>query len=182
MTTNRIRAATTELKKDQRKTLDDPKSEVRSRLYIKATEDIVIVAVDRIMIPDSLQNQRKSDYVVLERKRTHIIELKGIHIDEAFDQIRETVYFFDGSEETKEWTAGRDILDAYISSPNRQRVPNLPSKKEKELARLLYVRSQSRPSDMFELIHFVKVVEHQRKLAVHGRQILTSHEAPLEFG
>lgn len=60
-------------------------------------------------------------------------------------------------------------------------MPAIHSQAEKDLARMLVTRCKTKPQDMFQLIHFVKVVQKQKKLAVNGRQILTSNDAPLEF-
>lgn len=127
---------------------------------------------------------KKSDFLVwtLKSGKTHIIELKGKNIEAAFEQIIQTIKVLGEDDDKEELVVGRNVLDAYISSPNQQKVPAIPSQTEKDLARMLVVRCKAKPQNMFQLIHFVKVVQKQKKLAVNGRQILTSNNAPLEFG
>lgn len=74
-----------------------------------------------------------------------------------------------------------EILDSYIVSPERQKIPNIHSNEEKELAKKLIRGSKRRPEDMFQLIHFVKVVASQKKLAESGRQMISSGRAPVEL-
>ena len=93
-----------------------------------------------------------------------------------------TIQALGKNDDTKEPVAGRNILDAYIASPNKQKIPEIHSGKEKELARLLSTKCRIKPKDMFQLIHFVKVVNKQKKIAINGRQIIISNEAPLEVG
>lgn len=184
MISDKVKKYSTKLKKDERQTLCDKRSEAHSVLYIKAFDDIMLVEVDHALVPDQEPQQKKSDFLIwtFNSGKTHIIELKGKHIDEAFGQLISTIEVLGKDDDTKELIMGRNIIDAYISSPNQQKVPAIKSDKEKLLARRLAARCKERPENIFQLIHFVKVVQRQKKIALNGRQILTSNEAPLEFG
>lgn len=183
MISDKVQKYSVKMKKNERQTLRDKRSEAHSVLYIRALDDIMLVEVDHALVPDQKQGQRKSDFLVWTVKsgKTHIIELKGKNVEAAFDQIIQTIKVLGGDDETKELVVGRNVLDAYISSPNQQKVPAIHSQAEKDLARMLVTRCKTKPQDMFQLIHFVKVVQKQKKLVVNGRQILTSNDAPLEF-
>ncbi len=184
MISDKVKKYSTKLKKDERQTLRDKRSEAHSVLYIKAFDDIMVVEVDHALVPDQEPQQKKSDFLIwtLNSRKTHIIELKGKNIDDAFGQIIRTIDVLSEDDDTKELVMGRNILDAYISSPNQQKVPAVASGNEKLLARKLVARCKDKPENMYQLIHFVKVVQRQKKIALNGRQILTSNEAPLEFG
>lgn len=184
MISDSVQKYSVKMKRNERRTLCDKRSDAHSLLYIKALDDLMLVEVDHALIPDQKQKQRKSDFLIWTFKsgETHIIELKGKNIEEAFDQIIQTIKVLEEDDKTKELVAGRNVLDAYISSPNQQKVPATPSTKERALARMLAARCKIKPQNMYQLIHFVKVVQKQKKLAVNGRQILISNDAPLEFG
>lgn len=184
MISDKVQKYSIEMKKDERYTLRDKRSEAHSVLYIKALDDIILIEVDHALVPDQKQQQKKSDFLVwtLKSGKTHIIELKGKNIEAAFEQIIQTINVLGEDDDTKELVTGRNVLDAYISSPNQQKVPAIYSRTEKDLARMLAAKCKIKPQDIFQLIHFVKVVQKQKKLVVSGRKILTSNDAPLEFG
>ena len=165
-------------------TLMDKRSEADSKLYIRAVDDIEVIEVDHGLIPDSRQGQKKSDFLIYAYNagKTHVIELKGKNIDQAFGQLEGTIRALDEGSDTRMLVNGRKVLDAYIVSPGSQKVPDVPSTAEKRLAKLLFARSMEKHKDMFKLIHFVKVVSSQKCLSIKDRKILTSSRAPVEFG
>ena len=110
-----------------------------------------------------------------------MIELKGANIDAAFKQISSTIDYFYDDLELNKYVKLRETLDAYIASPERQRVPDIHSKDEKELVKKLAVRSKCKPADIFKLVHFVKVVKKQKRAVINGRQVIISGQAPLEL-
>lgn len=164
----------------QTKTLEDDRSEVKAKIYIKAMDDLLAVQVDHALIGEE---EKKCDFMVLGKnsQKTHMVELKGTNIDDAFEQITKTVDYFKAEEGLQNVVLSREILDAYIASPERQKVPNIPSFREKELAKRLASGNKNKPKDFFSLIHFVKVVKNQKRMAENGRQIIISGRAPLEL-
>lgn len=170
------------LRAGENKTLIDEKSEAKAKMYIKARDDLKIVNVDHELIEEN-QGVKKCDFLALgmHTNNTHFIELKGVNIEEAFKQIKSTIDYLAGNAELKNWVVGREILDSYIVSPERQKIPNIHSNEEKELAKKLIRGRKRRPEDMFQLIHFVKVVASQKRLAESGRQMISSGRAPVEL-
>ncbi len=166
----------------ENKTLVDTTSEANAKIYIKARDDIKIVNVDHGLIKAD-KKTKKCDFMVLgvNSYKTHMIELKGTHIDDAFKQILYTIEYLFHDSKLNCYVVSREHFDAYIASPERQKIPNVPSLKEKELAKKLARGNKYKPSNIFDLIHFVKVVKNQRKVAKNGRQIIISGRAPLEL-
>ena len=166
----------------EKKTLVDETSEVNAKIYIKAKESLEVVNVDHKLIGEK-QGNKKCDFVVLgvNTNKTHMIELKGANIDAAFKQISSTIDYFYDDLELNKYVKLRETLDAYIASPERQRVPEIHSKDEKELVKKLAVRSKCKPADIFKLVHFVKVVKKQKRAVINGRQVIISGQAPLEL-
>ena len=117
----------------------------------------------------------------INSNKTHMIELKGTNIEEAFKQISNTIEYLFHDTHLNNCVILREVLDAYIASPERQKVPNIPSTREKELAKKLVRGNKHKPDNIFDLIHFVKVVKNQRRAAQSGRQIIISGRAPLEL-
>ena len=126
---------------------------------------------------------RTCDYIVLgvNTNKTHLIELKGANIEEAFLQIGKTIEFLLRDSEVSCLVEEKERMDAYIVSPGRQKIPDIHSQAEKDLAKKLVRGSKVKPRDMYELIRFVKVVPSQKKLSEKGRQILSSGKAPVEL-
>lgn len=168
------------IKAGENKTLEDDRSEVKAKIYIKAKDDLLAVHVDHALIGEGT---KKCDFMIVGQnsQKTHMVELKGANIDEAFRQITLTVDYLKKEDGLKNVVQSREVLDAYIASPERQKVPNIPSSEEKELARKLASGNKNRPKDLFSLIHFVKVVKKQKRVAENGRQIIISSRAPLEL-
>lgn len=166
----------------EKKTLVDETSEVNAKIYIKAKDNLEVVDVDHKLIGEK-QGNKKCDFMVLgvNTNKTHMIELKGANIDAAFKQISSTIDYFRDNLELKKYITLRETLDAYIASPERQRVPDIPSKDEKELVKKLAIGSKCKPGNIFKLVHFVKVVKNQKKVAINGRQVIISGQAPLEL-
>ena len=169
------------LAKGTKYTLTDKTSEVNAKLYIQAKDDLKIIYVDHALLDD--KSKKKCDFMVvgINTNSTHMIELKGKNIEEAFSQISDTIDEFVKDDELKGYVILKEILDAYIVSPDKQKIPNIHSLQEKELAKKLLRGNKQKPKDMFQLIHFVKVIKMQKKVAKNGRQILISGNAPLEL-
>lgn len=167
------------LEKNSKITLKDE----QTKLYIKAKEEIWVITVDRGIIPNIKQAVRKCDYLIYGEIKgtTHLIELKGSVIDEAYKQLNETIKNIIANEDISYLLEGRDVVDAYIVSPNSQKIPKGINSHERELARHLASRCRVRQADITELIHYVKVVPKQARLVKKGRHIECSGQAPVEF-
>lgn len=162
------------------KTLADNRSEVNAKIYLKAKDNLRLVNVDHALIGDK---EKKCDFMAVGENsdKTHMIELKGADIEAAFRQITSTINVFLHDDELKKYVIAREVLDAYIASPERQRVPNIPSLKEREAVRKLAAGNKRKPENIFDLLHFVKVVKNQKKVIGNGRQLIISGRAPLEL-
>lgn len=75
----------------------------------------------------------------------------------------------------------RITVDAYIVSPNTQRIPKGINSHERELAKSLALKCRSKPADIVSLINYVKVVPKQVKLVKERQRIVCSGQAPVEF-
>lgn len=166
----------------EKRTLLDEKSEVNAKIYIKAKDNIRIVYVDRGLINQE-KKTKKCDFMVLgmNTNKTHMIELKGANVNAAFEQISRTIDCMFEDSELKDCVILREILDAYIVSPERQKIPNIPSFEERELVKKLARGTKNKPKNIFALLHFVKVLKNQRRVVESGRQIIISGQAPIEF-
>lgn len=167
------------IEKDNRITLKDD----QTKLYIKAKEAIWMITVDGGIITNDGQSIRKCDYMICgEVKRTtHLIELKGKVIDEAYKQLKETIKYLMTNHEVSYLIKNRDIVDAYIVSPNAQKIPKGLNSHERELAKSLAAKCKLKPLDIFSLINYVKVVPKQAKLVIEKQHIICSGQAPVEF-
>lgn len=167
------------LKKGDKITIRDE----QTKLYIKAKETIWVITVDRGIISNLTQKIRKCDYLVYgeAEKNTHLIELKGSVIDEAYKQLNATIENIASNKEISYLIEGRNKLDAYIVSLNTQKIPKGINSHERELAKKLAQRCKHKPSDIMNLINYVKVVPRQTKLVKERQRILCSGQAPLEL-
>lgn len=167
------------LEKNKKITLKDE----QTKLYIKAKDTIWVIAVDRGIIPNVKQEIRKCDYMICgEIKETaHLIELKGSIIDEAYKQLNETIKNIMSNREISYLLKGRKIVDAYIVSPNTQKIPKGINSHERVLAKSLASICSLKQTDITSLIHYVKVVPKQVKLVKERQHIICSGQAPIEF-
>lgn len=167
------------VKKGERETLSD----AQTKLYIKVKQELYAVTVDRGIIRDTKPGIRKCDFLLYSEieKVTHLIELKGTVIDEALKQLKETIQSIGVLVEEKFLIANQNCVDSYIVSPMRNKIPKGISHEERELAKTLASRCGKKPSNIMDLIHYVKVTPGQKKLSNHNRHIICSNEAPLEF-
>lgn len=169
----------TYLEKGRKITLSDE----QTKLYLKAKEAVWIIKVDRGIIPNARQEIRKCDYLIYgeTKETTHLVELKGAVIDEAYKQLNKTIDHIADVKEIAYLTSDRDILDAYIVSPNSQRIPKGVNSHERELAKRLASRCRVKPENILDLISYVKVVPKQARLVKQGRHIICSGQAPVEI-
>ncbi|WP_205744221.1 hypothetical protein, partial [Enterobacter roggenkampii] len=74
-----------------------------------------VVIVDRGIIPNVKQEIRKCDYLIYGEIKgtTHLIELKGSVIDEAYKQLNATIKNISADKNILYLINGRDRLDAY---------------------------------------------------------------------
>ena len=142
---------------------------------------MLLVTVDHGIVRSVEPNIRKSDFLTygLEKSYTHLIELKGKNIKEAYDQLQKTIENIVSQSDYPELVQNRDRIDAYIVSPGQQSIPRGNNDEEKQLVRLLARRSRERVSNMYDLVRYVRVVPKLKKSVVKGRKILCSGETPL---
>lgn len=167
-----------EMRRGSTKTLAD----TQTKLVIKAEgQQMLLVTVDRGVVRNVEPNIMKCDFLTygLEKPYTHLIELKGKIIKKAYDQLCNTIGNIVSQSDYPELVQNRDRIDAYIVSPGQQTIPRGINNKEKQLAELLARRSRKRVSNMYDLVHYVRVVPKWNKPVVKGRQILCSGESPL---
>lgn len=167
-----------EMSKGSTETLAD----AQTKLVIKAEgQRMLLVTVDHGVVRNVEPDIRKCDFLTygLEKPYTHLIELKGKTIKKAYDQLCKTIENIVSQSDYPELVQNRDRIDAYIVSPGQQSIPRGNNDKEKQLAELLAKRSRKRVSNIFDLVHYVRVVPKLNKQVEKGRKISCSGKVPL---
>lgn len=162
--------------------LKDKKSAAGASFPIKAVEDIYVAAADGALIPDSLLNQKKCDYVVYcdNIPQSCFIELKGKNISQKkgynpYTQITETIEYLKQHEDLNFLARSSAKRHAFIVSPEQQTVPRHLSSAEKKLFGLL---ATERGTEISDVVHYVRVLKKGRYSDRQGR-IICSQEAPV---
>lgn len=156
----------------------------KTSLYAKTGENEVwSLRIDHGVISDKEQGQQKCDFMVYDeyKKKSHLIELKGMVIDRAINQLSETVTTLKHHEEVSFLVRGQKKVYAYIVSPGQQKMPRGGDSKKRELARKLAGCSTQKVEDIFELIKFVKVVKKTNAKNMDKYQMICSPKDPLIF-
>lgn len=152
----------------------------QTKIIVRAEHDCYKMIVDRGVVE---KDKRKCDFAVAEEtdNNLYLMELKGKIIDEALDQLQETVKGFDDEKWLKTLINGRDKVVAGIVSPNRQRIPRGNNSHERELAKKLYAKCKQKPADMYGLIYYIKVIPKQQEVSINKntRQVICSDREPL---
>lgn len=153
----------------------------QTRLVIEAASQMYIVKVDGGIIQDVSHGIKKSDYLTagLKNKYTHLIELKGTVVEAAYTQLQETLKNIVSETSYAELVTQREYLDAYIVSPIAQSIPRGINKKEAALAKALAQRSNKKSKNIFDHIHYVKIVPNARQVTEKNNRIICSGKAPL---
>jgi len=127
--------------------------ENKTTLFYSVKNKCFLVKVDNGIIQDN--SIKKCDWLFYDENNlmTHLIELKGKIINDAFEQLESTVDKIKESDYPM-LLQNLKILDAYIVSPNITYPRDIESKKRK-LAKKLYSRCGEKPVEMSELIHFI---------------------------
>lgn len=166
------------------KSLGDKKSEQNSYLPVKAQEKNVFVATpDGRLIPD-IDGQRKCDYLIYCKDVPQVCfaELKGANIKNSVknphDQIIQTVQYFSKDSELKELTHGKVEKHAFIVSPGRQKIPKGTETMERRLWNTL--RQSNKKSEIYDLVHYVKVTKSDRYSCKNGH-IICSSNSPISL-
>lgn len=167
------------LSTNEKYTLQD----AQTRLPILALEDMYIVTVDQGIIQDKGPGSRKCDYLsyCLDNSYTHLIELKGKEISEALLQLEYTLDNIPAKSSYQELVTGRDRIDAYIVSPDRQNIPVGIDSRERKLTRKLAARSRKRVDDLSRMLYYVRVVPKCKNNSASGNRIQCSGQAPLQL-
>lgn len=152
----------------------------QTKIIVRAEHDCYKIIVDRGIIKTE---KRKCDFAIVDETEhcLYFMELKGQIIDEALKQLLMTVADFEDETWLKMLINGRDKVVAGIVSPNRQQIPRGNNSHERELAKRLYAKCGKKPTNMFELIYYIKVIPKRQEASVNKktRQIVCSNREPL---
>lgn len=173
------------LKKGEKRTLKDSKSDKNSYMPIEiCDEEVYLTEPDGKLIP-SIPNQHKCDFLIYCQKvlQTCFIELKGNNISvkdgyNPYDQIIDTIKFLRNEDELKEIVAGNIEKHAFIVSPGRQKIPKGIETKERALWQQL-IQNGNNKGKILELIHYVKVTKSDRYS--NNGQIICSPKSPVQL-
>ena len=167
----------------QRHTLSDEKT----KLFLRAKQEMQVVKVDKGIVKDegiAGENQiRKCDYLckIDRQKWIHLIELKGKVIKDSFLQLENTPKAIEKKSTYGSWLQGLSRLDAYVVSPQRQKIPDDIDETKRRLCRRLALYCGERPENIFDLLKFVKVCPKVQKLVEKDGVIRCSNAHPLEL-
>lgn len=156
----------------------------KTSLYARAGENEVwSLQIDHGVIPDEKQGLKKCDFMVYDesKRQSHLIELKGMVIDRAINQLSETVTILKHHRELSFLVQGQKKVYAYIVSPGQQKLPRGGESKKRELARKLAGCSRQKVEDIFELVKYVKVVKKTNAKNKDTNQIICSPKEPIIF-
>lgn len=171
------------LKAGQRHTLSDEKT----KLFLRAKQEMKVVKVDKGIVKDegiAGENQlRKCDYLcrIEQRRWIHLIELKGEVVKDAFLQLENTPKAIEEKSAYGSWLKGLSRLDAYVVSPQRQKIPDDIDETKRRLCRRLALYCGERPENIFDLLKFVKVCSKAQKFVEKDGAIRCSNAHPLEL-
>lgn len=159
-------------------------SEARTNLPVLVVNSSCMkVKVDNGIMSETGVGRRKCDYLFFREteKTTKLIELKGSIIDHAYSQLIHTIEGLTHHEQYSEMVTARQKLEAYIVSPNRQRVPRANDRAALHLAKLMAGRSIERLSTTMHLIQYVRVVSKSDNMAQGSNTVYCSGRSPLEI-
>lgn len=160
-------------------------AESKTKLYILAENILEIVKVDEGIIRDGKISSRKCDYLVFDRanRQTHLVELKGQETIQAAKQLQQTLIYLENRKDCEFFVENCQVVDAYVVSPGRQKIPKGKDSKERELARKLASKSKRKFKDILRLIAHVKVVDKKEEISydAKSRTIISSAKAPVTF-
>ena len=168
------------LLKYKSKTLKDAKT----KLFIKAKNDIYILKVDNGIIPWN-KGIKKCDYLTCSEntklKEVNFIELKGKNIDKAYKQIISSIEYIENDNKLSFIIDDVKKCMAYIVSKEKNKIPEGIESKEKELAKKLYSKTtKCKPKNILDLIKYVCVFDSNScKSSYNGRKIICNEKSPL---
>ncbi len=153
----------------QRKTL----REEGAILPIKAKNQIEVYMVDKGIIQE-IQNQNKCDYLILntEEDASKFIELKGIDLEHACDQIHDTIVFFEQDDLLKYYVNEVGLVKGYIVSPNGA-VPDITNSHRRKTCDKLFRKSRNRLQSLFDHLTFVRCIP---KITGRYQQVETNNQ------
>ncbi len=157
-------------------------SEENSFLFVKSQNQQLLLKIDGGIIPYNIQHQKKCDYAIYDEKNknSNFIELKGVDIEYACDQVYETILFSEKDEDLKEIVIGLNLLKGYIVSP-RPPVPDIKNSHRNKLCRKMYNLSKNKLESLFHHLVFVRCI-HKNPGKTHQQDnicIVISHKNPL---
>ena len=153
-------------------------SEEGVNLYIISSKHVDVSHVDNCIITS---NNKRCDYMIYCKESTKFIELKGIDIEHACDQIYDTICFFENDEDLCEVVNNADYLMGYIASL-RPSVPAITNIHMKKACDKLFSKSRKKLESLFDHLIFVRCVSKlSSNYSSNGkRQILVNNSHPLE--
>jgi len=173
----------TVLKAGERCTLSDEKT----KLFLRAKQELQVIKVDDGIVQDKGirgENQiRKCDYLckVGALRWVHLIELKGEVIKDAFLQLENTPKAIKEKSDQGFLLEGLSRMEAYIVSPQRQRIPDNIDEAKNRLCRKLANYCREKPTNIFDLVKLVKVRDKIKTLVEKDGVIWCSNVCPLEL-
>lgn len=128
-------------------------------LFIRTQDDVFIIQIDGGVIPNEIQNQLSCDFLIHNsvHKWTRLVELKGVDVEHACDQIRATIIFAEHDEDLKGILDDMDLLKGYIVSPHFN-VPDISNTHRTKVCQKLYDKSKHKLKTLFHHLVFVRCV------------------------
>jgi hypothetical protein len=148
----------------------------------KAQNELLLLTIDDGIIPKTLQNQKMCDYAFYDEKnkRSNFVELKGVDIKHACDQIYDTISYFEKDEDLMGVVEGICLAKGYIVSPCAH-VPYIPDAHMKKLCKKLYYKSKDKYDNFLHHLVFVSCVPKNPGKAIKqdATHITISYNNPL---
>lgn len=162
------------LQANQRETLREEKA----FLFIKAEGPVQLVTVDKGVIREK-KKQKMCDFLIYDdsRRIARFIELKGTKVEDACDQIYDTVEYFEQDSVLTEVVTNIELLRGYIVSPHCN-VPAINDTHRKKTYRKLYSKSLSKLSNAHDHLVFVRCISknpgNKAPREIDGEMIVTN--------
>lgn len=157
--------------------------EQNTALYLRTNHRIYCVTVDNGIIENVRQGIRKCDYLLWDEKNKAIIliELKGVDINSALDQLKQTVTYITENQELD--FMGHDIKYIFACCvSNRNVVPKMIKDHERVLCKILRskYKGTTRINNIDDLLVFVRSNRNkQNSINDDKRTISISGSSPL---
>lgn len=167
-----------ELSKNQRETLRESKT----FLYIKANSNVLVIKLDKGIIPSTKCKQRCDFYVYNSNEKIgKFVELKGISVQDACDQIYDSIVCMESDGDLGCLVNGMNLLKGYIVSPYFS-VPDIDDTHRKKAYKKLHSKSRQKLEKVYDYLIFIRCVKKIPGRYDHiergEKTILVSNECP----